>query len=545
MAINWKLRETVFRLLAAVYAELGEEVFKGRYASIAQCFGPDATYDAIKSFFNKEVSRASEQLLAKHRARPRSSQAPLQRRDPTRSRPPLLYFDDEDISILTQREAEAHFSHSLRAPAKRPRVVAASPAPSAIQDVPLPAMSTARELTDSQISGKRRELEGFHLDSASAPLSASPSSHPRPSSYVTADGQIESPASGLERTGKKRAYSTFSELADMQLPHLPVPGEADTSKPGSFGYITKQGQYRCALCLSQLPSQQDLDRHELLSKEHQRKLQNPITVAKGREKLLKVTSIPNIGPHISTPAPAPARQQTMNGVDREKRTSANSETPRREIHGDTDKPAGPSNLGNRPRDGDTPFDTIEVLSQAAHPAESLEQRQAITGTSMSPAERPSHRVDKGKGRAPSPLSLSPTPVTDQVPCPDPSLFSEAEIPGLVHTRPTTARTEIGSITPAHSNGGPSRALRDGSAPVFSQTEIADIMRSTELVMQLMGCVQKEAVAAANAKVGSGSDASSSIGRPGREAAQRNPQEGRVKGGRAKDTGEEVFFIILD
>jgi hypothetical protein len=24
MAINWKLRETVFRLLAAVYAELGE-----------------------------------------------------------------------------------------------------------------------------------------------------------------------------------------------------------------------------------------------------------------------------------------------------------------------------------------------------------------------------------------------------------------------------------------------------------------------------------------------------------------------------------------
>ena len=25
MAINWKLRETVFQLLAAVYAELGEE----------------------------------------------------------------------------------------------------------------------------------------------------------------------------------------------------------------------------------------------------------------------------------------------------------------------------------------------------------------------------------------------------------------------------------------------------------------------------------------------------------------------------------------
>jgi hypothetical protein len=63
MAINWKLRETVLRLLAAVYAEFGEEgvsvapaylywsralierQFKGRYGRIAQLFGPDAAYE--------------------------------------------------------------------------------------------------------------------------------------------------------------------------------------------------------------------------------------------------------------------------------------------------------------------------------------------------------------------------------------------------------------------------------------------------------------------------------------------------------------------
>lgn len=35
MAINWKLRETVLRLLAAVYAEIGEEGV--RVASMLSC----------------------------------------------------------------------------------------------------------------------------------------------------------------------------------------------------------------------------------------------------------------------------------------------------------------------------------------------------------------------------------------------------------------------------------------------------------------------------------------------------------------------------
>ncbi len=92
--------------------------FKGRYGSIAKYFGPDATYDSIKSFIAKEVSRAAEQLRAKNPTHRGSGKGVPFRSSVAPSRPPLLYFDDEDISIITHREAEAHFSHSLRAQLK-------------------------------------------------------------------------------------------------------------------------------------------------------------------------------------------------------------------------------------------------------------------------------------------------------------------------------------------------------------------------------------------------------------------------------------------
>lgn len=96
------------------------------------------------------------------------------------------------------------------------------------------------------------------------------------------------------------------------------------------------------------------------------------------------------------------------------------------------------------------------------------------------------------------------------------------------------------------------------------------MRSTELVMQLMSCVQKEAVAAANAAAESSSTATrpiaSDVTKPthnqdpqlravepkigdtigeGQPGVEPHSREGKGKAKRTKDTGEEVFFIVLD
>jgi hypothetical protein len=112
--------------------------------------------------------------------------------------------------------------------------------------------------------------------------------------------------------------------------------------------------------------------------------------------------------------------------------------------------------------------------------------------------------------------------------------------------------------------------------MFSPTDLADIMRSTEMMIQLMSCVQREAVTVASANgtsrnltstksslingvdvepirldaspaeapshapnVGSASGSGSSSGSSGGVARCSKPEK------RMKDTGEEVFFIVLD
>lgn len=79
------------------------------------------------------------------------------------------------------------------------------------------------------------------------------------------------------------------------------------------------------------------------------------------------------------------------------------------------------------------------------------------------------------------------------------------------------------MAPPYQPQGP-QTQGSGSASTFSATEMADIIRSTELIVQLMSCVQREAKAVAGAKSNS-EDASFDSGISlGNSAAAENGKE---------------------
>ncbi|KAJ9604623.1 hypothetical protein H2200_010737 [Cladophialophora chaetospira] len=586
MAINWRLRSNVFQLLAAVYSELGEEAFKGRYASIAQYFGPEASYDAIKSFFAKEVSKASCQLKA---------QAPHHRGSgrgiPTRSsagpsrRPPHLYFDDEDISILTQREieaVEARFGHSLRAPAKRPRVIKASPPPS-----PEPEVVYSAPVSVSLDEPDPAPSPGPPPNPARTNHVAGVPSH----STVQSDAYYTAP----EDVGPSRKRRV-SEVQDSIEPDTTAnTRQSATPQSESFGYVTNQGQYRCALCLSQLPSQEDLNRHEQVSQEHLRNLRIAAKLARGREKLAQVTRVLEARRHHNTPVPLqPLRMQGIPELSRPQVQSDQSDaTGRRESSVQA-----------------TPSDTIEVRQACVTNEDEERERFASpaqgynTMTTPAPQPEPENTVNKGKARAISIASSAP-PMQPPPRLEASQLRTPSQPPFSPDTRPTTARTEIGTLNTPHTAKTafmpPPQQVQDhpprgtANVPGFSTTDIADIMRSTEIMIQLIGHVQKEAKAVAEAhsentsfdsgiqlrdrvdeegngqdtepyKANSASesetlDASSSgsaakthsqtpLQAPGIEVfhglkRQRGDVGGRGKRNKRQDTGSEVSFIVLE
>lgn len=426
------------------------------------------------------------------------------------SRPPHLYFDDEDVSILTQREVEAveaRFAHSLQAAAKRPRVIKASP-----------RASPAIDLTGSEFGQQRASTPP-----ASLPITSGPEADPgnvaagvlpqealQSETYHTAPEESGGPS-------RKRPFSEIQDTVEQDQPsHL---SRASTAPRGQlFGYVTNHGQYRCALCLSQLPSQEDLARHEQVSKEHHRNLKNPHKVAKGREKYAQVTMVPGAGRHHTTPAPVQSLR--INGLrDQEVQAVGSSSTtiPR-----------------HTASENETPSETIEVRRRSLSLSSVHFQGN---GPSMTPIQaEATEYVDKGKARAETVTSslTSPAPIQPPPPLqrhaenfshpPHTPAMPRQSTPSL-DTRPTTARTEIGTLytphQPRHLNATHTSVLENSTAsfppgpqpsrpfveqttaitqnkPAFSPTDIADVMRTTELIVQLMGCVQREAQAVAGA-----------------------------------------------
>ena len=256
--------------------------------------------------------------------------------------------------------------------------------------------------------------------------------------------------------------------------------------------------------MSQLPNQQDLDRHERISKEHLRNLASEQKRAKGREKLAQVKAVPIIGRHHNTPVPLQAARSTLPPVS--KQLPQTGRTAFRAEQSESTRPGTPSH-------------TVESGSRALS---SLPLQPSENSLGRIPLSEPNHcTIDKGKERA---VSLTP-----QVPYPPPYLPSATQqdsnprspsmAPSISETRPTTARTEIGTLyTPQTikdaSAAPPARRFGISSAGTnapckpanFSANELTDVIRSTEIMVQLLGFVQREAKAvAASHSVANSSD----------------------------------------
>lgn len=606
MAINWKLRESVFRLLAAVYAELGEAAvssptdhevcplaelinaqFKGRYASIAKFYGNDVTYDAVKSFFAKEISRAAEDLQCQNPGHQRLNRPVPQKSSLSRSSRRTLHldFNEQDISFVSEREVEVHSRHALQRPPKRPRVYE-SPQSHVeeerlveSQEPPEPPRDQVTNGTPSGFQSVNRRLpspqlqtNGNHpLDERNisfqhdflAPVAprelTSNSTNP---SYIPSPSPTMLPPTRTRAAPKKRPYKEVPEF-DLEyhtISSSSQTGSQSTQEPESFGYVTNAGLFRCALCFSQLSSQEALDKHEVLSKIHQRNLQNPAIVSKGRAKLAQVTALP----YQSSASPAAFRPLRLGGFGERDEPLINGHAAQSALSlmsRSTDQHQLPQYQDNTANSSRT-MDTIEVLPRtASSPASPInlsgDSNDTFRASDIEPEVE--NVIDKGKRRA------SPYPAAAV------QSYQAAPINPTLQAPPVTEDQSIrsdqaNSAQPDNMNRITTNKPQNTKPPSrLRPLEVAEILRLTgirlaekyiadhpELIAQTMGRVQREFTAASTS-------ANGSVGPINGEPAGRSEQDmelkrrGQVNDGagrrpennRPRNTAMEVEVVVLD
>lgn len=610
MAINWRLRESVFRLLAAVYAELGEAAvspfsdyeacplaelidaqFKGRYANIAKFYGDDATYDAVKSFFAKEISRAAEDLSFQNPGVQRSKRPVPQKPSSSKSsrRTMHLDFNDQDISFVSEREVEAHSRHALQRPPKRPRLYE-SPQPVVEveeEENSLPESQVLPELSPDvvpngvhlgfrsvnehpsspqpQIDGldprHQRDLQHEFLIPLAPRELTSNSTDP---SYIPSASPPLPEPTRTRAAPKKRPYHEIPEydLEYQTMSSSSHNGSQLTQEPGSFGYVSNAGFFRCALCFSQLSSQDALDKHEALSKLHLRNLQNPAIVSKGRAKLAQVTALP----YQSSASPAAFRPLKLAGFGERGEPSitnggfAHSGPSRTDTSDNQHQipPRRPENRANSSR----AIDTIEVLPRTASaPPSHVNLRPSNNGTfhvsDIDPEGEEERITAKGKQRA-SPYPHAATRSYPAVSTNSTSTQAAAPVSEEQFKRPDRVDLKDSAPNGDRANGddntnraAPTKPHNAKPPSRLRPLEVAEILRLTgirlaekyisehpDLIAQTMGRVQREftaASASATRSVGPSMDTDM-------EAVSRRKMEGDMDSGRNGHVGERASRV---
>ncbi|KAK5047159.1 hypothetical protein LTR84_007102 [Exophiala bonariae] len=604
MAINWRLRESVFRLLAAVYAELGEAAvsssekhelcplaelinaqFKGRYASIAKFFGDDATYDAVKSFFAKEIAKAADDLGRQNPGAQRTQRPVAQKSSSSRQsrRTMHLDFNDQDISFVSEREVEAHSRHALQRPPKRPRLYE-SPLPVEHEESSLPESQVLPQLSpdglpnganhgfravNGQPPSPLLQMNGHATREARDPSIQHEFPIPPGPRELTSDSTdpsyIPSPSPPLQKPTRSKAAPRkrpYKEVPEYDLEYQTVSsssqtGSRHTQEPGSFGYVSNAGFFRCALCFSQLSSQDALDKHEALSKLHLRNLQNPEIVSKGRAKLAQVIALP----YQSSASPGAFRPLRVGGFGERGEPSTNghfadSVPTRSDVTKNLYQPQRrQENMANSSR----AIDTIEVHPRTAsappsHISLSTSHYTASRAPDMEPVEETS--IGKGKQRAsPYPAAAiqtyqtAPTRPTSQAPGPAPINEEPFKRPNGMNDPPNETDTNAGRAEPTKPrNTKPPSRLRP--------LEVAEILRLTgirlaekyisehpDLIAQTMGRVQREFTAASASATASVGPSSVEMQPP----ARVRQKDVEMAGSRVRNGGRDVDVdvVVLD
>lgn len=543
MAINWKLRENVFRLLAAVYAEMGEVAvsplhnreitmacsvdiaqFKGRYGSIAKFYGPDATYDAVKSFFAKEITKAAEDLHNQNPSHRRTSRE-VPPKTKSSHRTLHLDFNDQDLSFISEREVEVHSRHALQRPPKRPRNHE-PPQPQLLQGPQAPDIIAPEKVEiDPSIPGPndQRSFNGQRRH----PTPHEPQLPPWPREFTSASTDPEyfpSPSPQCEpsiqphKAPRKRPFKSIAQV-DLELDHQTTSSssqhtQAVAQDTESFGYVTNTGFYRCALCFSQLPSQEALEKHEQLSKLHLRNLQNPAMLSQGRTKLAQVTAVPNHRPYQSSASPTAFRPLPLGAFENAVTGEPSLREPNAQSWTDTSPSSGPSSsnhLGAQSHGaGPESSSSIDTLDSGSHLVKPSTPEIVPTGGATRTAleevwleEAQTRTEDKGKQRAKS--CSGPTLAHDE-----PS--NNTHIPETTSVVPDqphniNAPHPENEKHPTHGRSNPKTTAPKPKSRL-RPLEVAEILRVTgirlaesymaehpDLISQTMGRVQREFTAA--------------------------------------------------
>jgi hypothetical protein len=467
-----------------------------------------------------------------------------------------LDFDDEEVSFLEAREVveiEAHSRHALRKPPKRPRLYESSQHPEG-DPPPVFASGVDDSVIEPQLVDGDRETRPRMERTISVEHENQRPSFQREISPLTDPTYLPSPSPSNQQPTRKHVATKGWSVTNVPnknqkvLPvYSPEPEQLSQSPSETFGYVTNTGNYRCALCFSQLTDQEALDRHEAMSKLHLRNLKNPTLVSKGRAKLAQVTALPYPrAPQLPSGSPAAFRPLKIGGFDPPEQPQADGtrkETPPREhMQRFPDHKSSGGLAGS--------FETIETTTSP-----SLIDLSADTSGTIAPPESSGQRkVDKGKGRA-SPYNRLPQVIDSEMTA-NPSVLQKQQSAPTDPARvaPDRMRQPINDTTTNTSVPVPVPVPAVTKSRRLRPLEVAEILRLTgirlaeeyisshpDLIEQTMGRVQREFTAstAASASVG---PATMDAGRQEETTAEDRRQE--VEGSR-RNAHRDRDVVVLD
>ena len=190
---------------------------------------------------------------------------------------------------------------------------------------------------------------------------------------------------------RKRPYSATQEPVDDQLERTSHANDSPSCPTDSFGYVSNQGDYCCALCMSRLSSQQRLLQHESMSQLHLGNLKNLTVVSRGRAFLAQVTSLSNFGPRQpNLPNPGPLK---LGGFERRNEVTTGG------FRSSLDPLQDPSTHTTQRTGGqhESTNNGISILHQSSAPVSQLMGQGLIEiNRALSPEIIESRRPDKGK-----------------------------------------------------------------------------------------------------------------------------------------------------
>lgn len=421
---------------------------------------------------------------------------------PPSSRSRVRIFDGSLASIVNPREGEDEPGYCCSPPARGLRVVENT----SQRDLPVAAFASKPTSTialdqqgyhqPQQVSDTTLSPSGLTKSDMSGQMEAS--QRPAPSPPVTVSGEaalLSGESLHLKDSSQAGCLAATGQTWEYTRP--------SPSRPTSFGYITEQGQYRCALCQSQLPSEEDLGLHQVYSKEHLRNLGNEPRISMAKQQLAQLQSV--LTSQLDLTAVPPSQPLRGDGNGRERSHVRRASEP---CHGQ--EPREVISIDPDVEKHQEPSDTTEVTKQEylrALRAASQQRLEPVVAaaTLVLDVEQVQEKKRNDHVRSAPPLIPARRPrasseASDLIVRPaTPPTRADANANVDANTNTNASGPSPNSVptqeqereTPRSTKGNPSI----NTSQVIDQFNFDELIRSTEITMQVMEFVRREALSA--------------------------------------------------